>query len=78
VLRKAIDKRKSIIVDSIVLPKSNYVDEDNHDSMVKGELARALEFANYADNKDITHDLWKICQEYDVDIESDAKLNIQN
>lgn len=78
VLRKAIGKRKAIIVDSIVMPKLNYTNEKDPVTITRSELARAWEFANYADNKDITHELWKLCQEYDVDIESDAKLNILN
>lgn len=78
VLRKAIGKRKAIIVDSIVLPRLNYDEERDPIPIVRGELARAWEFANHANNKDITHELWKLCQEYDVDIDQDARLNYIN
>ncbi|NLJ37182.1 MAG: DEAD/DEAH box helicase family protein [Candidatus Atribacteria bacterium] len=78
VLRKAIGKRNAIIIDCIVLPKLNYKGERDPMPIVRGELARAWEFANHAINKDITHELWKLCQEYDVDIDLDAKLNYIN
>jgi superfamily II DNA or RNA helicase len=75
VLRKAKDKNKSLIIDTIVLPNSNS-DSDNLLPMVRSELARAWEFANVAENKDVLHRLWKLCMDFGVNIGSDARLSI--
>ena len=68
VLRKARDKRKSIIVDTFVLPKNK--DDSLGMPIVKGELTRAYEFSKYALNADIVgYDLWKIGLKYGIDFE---------
>lgn len=76
VLRKGINKEKSSIIDVLVLP--TYTELDTHHSIVKGELARAWNFAQNAMNRDVTHELWKICVNYNVDIEIDAKNGIED
>jgi len=76
VLRKAKDKNKSLIIDTIVLPNSNLDAEDNLLPMVRSELARAWEFANLAENKDVIHRLWRLCKNFGVNISSDARLNL--
>lgn len=72
VLRTAKGKKHATIIDVLVLPK----DEDPQVpfSIVKGELARAWNFARNAQNKEIAHELWKKCREYAVNIEEDAKM----
>jgi len=75
VLRKAKDKNKSLIIDTIVLPNSN-VEADNLLPMVRSELARAWEFANLAENKDVIHRLWRLCENFGVNISSDARLSL--
>jgi superfamily II DNA or RNA helicase len=75
VLRKAKDKNKSLIIDTIVLPNSN-LEAGNLLPMVRSELARAWEFANLAENKDVIHRLWRLCEDFGVNISSDARLNL--
>lgn len=76
VLRKAINKDKATIIDVLVLPANNELDTPH--SIVKGELARAWNFSQNAMNRDITHELWKICVKYNVDVEIDSELGIEN
>lgn len=75
VLRKAKEKNKSLIIDTIVLPKKTSK-SDNLLPMIRSELARAWEFANLAENKDVTHRLWRLCEDFGVNISSDARLNL--
>jgi superfamily II DNA or RNA helicase len=76
VLRTAKGKKYATIIDVIVLPESE--DSEVPYSIVRGELARAWNFALNAQNRDISHKLWKICMEYGVDIEKDAKLSFED
>jgi len=46
-------------------------------SLVKGELARAYEFASLANNKEILHRLWQLCTEYEVEIGEDSKVALE-
>ena len=75
VLRKAVNKRKATIIDSIVLPNSSFANDNDPAPMIQSELARAYEFASHADNVDVTHRLWKLCQEYNVDLNHDSGLS---
>lgn len=76
VLRKALNKEKATIIDVLVLPEINELEAPH--SIVKGELARAWNFAQNAMNRDVTHELWKICVSYNVDIEIDSKIGIED
>ena len=76
VLRTAKGKKYATIIDVIVLPESE--DSEVPYSIVRGELARAWNFALNAQNRDISHKLWKICMEYGVDIEKDARLGFED
>jgi len=76
VLRKAINKQKATIIDVLVLPKDN--EQGVPHSIVKGEIARAWNFAQNAINRDITHQLWKICLNYNVDVEIDSLIGIED
>jgi len=78
VLRKAIGKRNATIIDAIVLPDVGSKDEAKVLPIVRGELARAWNFAKLAENQEITHNLWHIATEYGVDIDSDAQLAFQD
>lgn len=62
VLRKAAGKALAFVHDAIVLPPAKPPgeesdDEADHDSMTTGELIRAIEFAQYADNPASAADL---------------------
>ena len=72
VLRKAKGKKHAIIIDLLVIPEDE--DPDIPFSIVKGELARAWNFAQNAQNKEVAHELWKKCVEYSVNIPEDAKV----
>lgn len=76
VLRKARGKIGARIIDVIVLPESSD-EEDVPLSIVKGELARAYEFASLSENKDVLHRLWKICVQYGVRIGEDDKVGLE-
>jgi len=74
VLRRAEGKGNAVIIDSLVLPNIDSKDDPSTIPIVRGELARAWEFANSAKNQDVLHRLWKICQDYGVSIESDSRI----
>jgi len=76
VLRKSINKKQATIIDVLVLPKGS--ENGVPYSIIKGELARAWNFAQNAMNKDVAHKLWKICVDYDVDIKLDSISGIEN
>ncbi len=75
VLRRAKGKKHAVIIDLLVLPEEE--DPNVPFSIVKGELARAWNFAQNAQNKEIAHELWKKCLEYSVNIQEDAKVGIE-
>lgn len=77
VLRKAKGKKLATIVDTIVTP-SPEIECDAPFSLIKAELVRAWEFANYSENKEISHSLWELCMKYNVNIESDGSLGEEN
>ena len=68
VLRKAPNKALAYIHDAIVLPPNN-VNEDDHvpDPITIGELARAVEFAQHADNPASAADLQQIAIQMGID-----------
>ncbi|MCJ7645488.1 DEAD/DEAH box helicase family protein [bacterium] len=76
VLRKAIGKRKADIVDILVLPEGN--EEGITNSIVRGELARAWTFTQTSNNKDISHELWKVCIKYGVNVGLDREEGIED
>ncbi|MCZ7393377.1 MAG: DEAD/DEAH box helicase family protein [Candidatus Methanoperedens sp.] len=78
VLRKAKGKQKATIIDAIVLPNSVSQEDEYAIPIVRGELARAWKFAQLAENQEVTHKLWRLAQEYGVDIESDAQIGLQD
>ncbi len=75
VLRTAKGKRSATIIDVIVLPDSEETDMPL--SIVRGELARAWNFAGNAQNRDVTHTLWRKCIEYGVDLEVDSQSGLE-
>ncbi len=78
VLRKAVEKGEASIVDAIVLPVEKANREEDPVSIVRSELARAYTFAQNSLNKEVTHRLWRICQDYDVDLDVDPKIGVQD
>ena len=75
VLRTAKGKKFATIIDVLVLPDSEETGVPF--SIVRGELARAWNFARNAQNRDMTHRLWRKCMEYGVDLELDAQLGLE-
>ncbi|MFX0092932.1 MAG: DEAD/DEAH box helicase family protein [Candidatus Hodarchaeota archaeon] len=75
VLRKAGDKKSATIIDVVVLPKSD--EKEIPFSIIKGELGRAWNFAENARNRDITHELWKLCVKYGVNPNIDPQLGME-
>jgi superfamily II DNA or RNA helicase len=72
VLRKAAGKALAFVHDAIVLPPAESPagesdDEPDHDSMTTGELIRAIEFAQYADNPASAADLKAIALAAGID-----------
>ena len=77
VLRKAEGKRIAKIIDVLVLPDKPEQDMEVPVSIIRGELARAYEFAELAENSEVIHHLWKLCMEFHVDIPVDYKLGLE-
>lgn len=77
VLRQAKKKRFAVIVDTIVQPSPDVREDEIPLSIVRSELARAWEFANHAENSEITHDLWKLCTKFNVNIENDRIIGME-
>lgn len=75
VLRKYAGKGDVHIIDTIVLPASDLGDISF--SLIKSELARAYLFSENSINKEITHDIWKICENYGIIEEDDAELSLE-
>jgi superfamily II DNA or RNA helicase len=73
VLRKAKGKRLATIIDVLVLPEAKDTDLL---PIVRGELSRAWNFAKNAENSEITHELWKICMMYGVDVAMDEQIGL--
>ena len=74
-LRLAVGKSKADIIDALVLPTGVPGEDDVPVSIAKSELARAHKFALDADNVEITHELWRLCQEYHVNPAKDADID---
>ncbi|MFQ6060943.1 MAG: DEAD/DEAH box helicase family protein, partial [Thermoplasmata archaeon] len=77
VLRKAFGKRKATIVDTIVLPNIETEDDLSTLPIVRGELARAWSFADLAENRDVTHQLWRLAKEYGVNLHTDGEISLE-
>lgn len=76
-LRKALGKRTARIFDVLVLPKSAPGEGELPLSVTRSELARAYKFARNAQNIEVTHRLWKICQEFGVSLEADSEQGLE-
>ncbi len=76
VLRKIDRKKSASIIDVIALPAVEY--KEVPFSIVRGELGRAWNFAKNARNRDVTHELWKLCMEYGVNFEADPHIGIED
>lgn len=75
VLRKAYGKREATIIDVLVLPKT---DERNIPySIVSSELARAWSFSQHAINQEVSHELWKLCMERDIQVTEILDIGIE-
>ncbi|MFQ5911051.1 MAG: helicase-related protein, partial [Thermoplasmata archaeon] len=77
VLRRAIGKGDAVIVDTIVLPAPRPDGGEDPLSIVRGELARAYTFATHSLNREVTHRLWRICNDYGVRLEFDSEIGFQ-
>ncbi|HKZ64640.1 MAG TPA: DEAD/DEAH box helicase family protein [Thermoplasmata archaeon] len=76
-LRKAIGKKSARIFDVLVLPKPASEEGEFPMSIVRNELARAYKFAQHAQNVEVTHRLWKVCQAYGVSLEKDSEQGLE-
>jgi len=77
VLRKSEGKRIAKIIDVLVLPDKPEQEIEVPVSIIRGELARAYEFAKLAENREVIHHLWKLCMEFNVDIPVDYTLGLE-
>lgn len=73
VLRKAKTKGIAIIIDALVLPEMK--DNDDYQPIIKSELSRAWNFAQHAENSEITHELWELGIKYGADLNNDGSLS---
>lgn len=77
VLRKSKGKRIAKIIDVLVIPGKPEQDREVPISIIRGELARAYEFAKLAENSEVHHQLWKLCMEFHVDISMDYSIGLE-
>jgi len=75
VLRKAIGKKEATIIDVLVIPSNENFDITS--SLIKNELARAWSFSKNATNQDVTHELWKLCRLYDIDLKENVQIGYE-
>ena len=75
VLRKFKNKDYALIIDVIALPNAS--EEGIPLSIIKSEIARAWLFSKNSINKTVTHELWELCMKFNVNIESDAELGME-
>jgi len=76
VLRHHIGKGDVNIIDTIVLPNSGA--NTDVSAIIRSELSRAYSFASFAINKDVTHRLWKVCQENNVIGNEEGDLSLED
>ncbi len=76
VLRKAKGKQIAKIIDVLVLPEPSGGDDQM--PMVRSELSRAWNFAQHAENSEITHELWEIGIKYGTDLIGDGDISLQD
>ena len=77
ILRVALGKRLAHVVDVLVVPRENPEEAAQPGSIVRSELARAYTFAKDAVNPEVSHRLWRLCQEYGVQPEVDSELSFE-
>jgi superfamily II DNA or RNA helicase len=77
ILRVALGKQLAHVVDVLVVPRDNLNESEVPGSIVRGELARAYTFAKDSVNPEVSHRLWRLCQEYGVQPEVDSELSIE-
>jgi superfamily II DNA or RNA helicase len=76
VLRHHFGKGEVTIIDIIVLPNSGA--NTAASAIIRSELSRAYSFASFAINKDVTHRLWKVCQENNVIGNEEADMSLED
>jgi len=76
VLRRHYGKGDVSIIDTIVLPNS--ITNTAAAAIIRSELSRAYSFASFAINKDVTHRLWKVCQENNVIGNEEAAMSLED
>lgn len=77
ILRVALGKRLAHVVDVLVVPRENPEEAAQPGSIVRSELARAYTFAKDAINPEVSHRLWRLCQDYGVQPGVDSELSIE-
>lgn len=77
ILRVALGKQLAHVVDVLVVPRETLDESGVPGSIVRGELARAYTFAKDSVNPEVSHRLWRLCQEYGVQPEVDSELSIE-
>ena len=76
VLRQYLGKGEVHIIDTVVLPAT---DADYAASAItRSELSRAYFFASLAINKDVTHRLWRVCEEYGAVDVKEAAISLED
>jgi superfamily II DNA or RNA helicase len=78
ILRTALGKRLAQVVDVLVVPQEDPDEAEFPGSIIRSELARAYIFAKDAVNPEVTHRLWRLCQEYSVQPEVDTVVSIMD
>ena len=67
ILRRFPGKYFSQLYDAIVIPEESFKDDDGWNSIVMAELARAIQFGEWAENPSCVADLRIIARKYGID-----------
>ncbi len=78
VLRRARDKSLAFIYDAIVVPPEHADEDSGPDPITAGELARAIEFAQSADNPAASADLVAIAIDAGIDWETLTGVGVED
>lgn len=78
ILRKSDGKHFAHLYDVIVVPNCSSKDYDKSTNIIASELARAIQFGEWAENPSCIAELKNIAIDYDLDIDTLSKKGIEN
>ena len=77
ILRKADRKNFAYLYDVVVTPNGEMVDDTKTVSIIDSELARAIQFGEWAENPSCIADLKNIAIDYGVDVNTSSQEGVE-